>query len=142
VAGCPVKGLDCPGVDWQALAARGPLVAFQVPGRDLQQEAGLVWSGIVRAVRAGGMIRPGSVLAGAALPEADADLAPELVPGPAVLFGLAEPELLLRLGEGRDLGVMGEAQGVPPAGQPEPPGRPRVVAQGLVVQAGSRESLP
>ena len=50
-----------------------------------------------------------------------------------------EPRLLLAGGQRSDLGMVREAEAVPPAGHLEAPCNPRVVAKGLVAEAGDRD---
>src|SRR6266516_1751942 len=65
----------------------------------------------------------------------------QLTPGPSEELRPVEPEVLLALGEHRDLGVVLEAQRVPPAGHAEPARDPGVVPQRLVVERGRGDGL-
>src|SRR5207244_3298927 len=71
-----------------------------------------------------------------------AEPAAKLVARPAVEHCAPQPRLLVVLGQRGDLGVVPEAEVVPPAGRVEPGGDPGVVAQRLVVEAGRRDRLP
>src|SRR5207253_6177963 len=64
------------------------------------------------------------------------ELPAKLVPRPPAEDRAVEPDLLLLLPERRELGVVLEAQGVPPAGHGELPRDPRVVPERLVVERG------